>query len=362
MELVYILLAVFVIYMLMNKGENKGNMRKDETIKAEEKLPYYKNKYLLTKAENNFYQSLKIALSDGDYYICQKTRVADILSIGKSEKRQAYFNKIKAKHIDFLICKDDLYFNPILAIELDDSSHNEKNRVERDDFINKVFEVANLPLYRVKASNSYQPNKLRKEIFAMLGVDKKDVIIKTTKKIDSKGGKEKIKDKSINTKEAILEMPQSIMGKSIHRKVIPTVYNLKNMLFKLKDLSGDVSQLESWEKRSYMAYNIDDIKMDILKADENNWPGMVREHILTGDKSKFGASCVDVYLVGYVAHEHGVGKDVFGEYIRNNDITDKDNSIKAIWSVGKGDGVYLGVLNNDGSIKDREFFEEWIKR
>lgn len=33
----------------------------------------------------------------------------------------------------------------------------------------------------------------------------------------------------------------------------------------------------------------------------------------------------------------------------------------AIWQVGKGDGVYLGILNYDGRIKDWEFFNKWIK-
>ncbi|MCQ6282229.1 hypothetical protein [Bacillus sp. EB600] len=34
---------------------------------------------------------------------------------------------------------------------------------------------------------------------------------------------------------------------------------------------------------------------------------------------------------------------------------------QAIWQVGKGDGVYLGILTEDGSIKDWNFFAQWIK-
>ncbi|WP_207652582.1 hypothetical protein [Anaerovirgula multivorans] len=63
-----------------------------------------------------------------------------------------------------------------------------------------------------------------------------------------------------------------------------------------------------------------------------------------------------------MANEYGVGKDVFTKYIFDNEITDKMNSVNAIWTVGKGDGVYLGVLNEDGSIKDIEFIEKWIAR
>lgn len=82
----------------------------------------------------------------------------------------------------------------------------------------------------------------------------------------------------------------------------------------------------------------------------------------TGDTSLFGASCIDVYLVAYVANEFGIGKGVFKKHIFDNQITEKINSVNAIWSVGKGDGIYLEVLNSDGSIKDSEFIEKWMAR
>jgi len=160
----------------------------------------------------------------------------------------------------------------------------------------------------------------------------------------------------------IENMPDRIMGRGLDCKVIPTVCNLKNMLNKLKQVNSDLNQLEQWEKRSYKAYNIEDIKRDILSANQNDWPSIIRNHILTGDKSLFGASCVDVYLVAYVANKFGIGKGVFEKYIFDKQITEKINSVNAIWTVGKGDGVYLGVLNPDGSIKDVEFFEKWISR
>jgi len=76
----------------------------------------------------------------------------------------------------------------------------------------------------------------------------------------------------------------------------------------------------------------------------------------------FGASCIDVYLVAYVANEFGVGKGIFEKYILDHQITEKINSVNAIWSVGKGDGIYREVLNADGFIKDSEFIEKWIAR
>lgn len=149
---------------------------------------------------------------------------------------------------------------------------------------------------------------------------------------------------------------------SIKYKVIPTVCNLKNMLAKLQAVNGDFSQLKQWEKRSYKAYNIEAIKSLILKADEKNWPNLIRNHMLYGEKALFGASCIDIYLVAYVSNEYGHGKDIFTKFIFSNEISDKPNSVNAIWTVGKGDGIYLDLLNQDGSIKDYDFFEKWISR
>ena len=142
----------------------------------------------------------------------------------------------------------------------------------------------------------------------------------------------------------IENMPDRIMGRGLDCKVIPTVCNLKNMLNKLKQVNSDLNQLEQWEKRSYKAYNIEDIKRDILSANQNDWPSIIRNHILTGDKSLFGASCVDVYLVAYVANEFGIGRGVFEKYIFDKQITEKINSVNAIWTVGKGDASILGFL------------------
>lgn len=160
----------------------------------------------------------------------------------------------------------------------------------------------------------------------------------------------------------IENMPDRIMGRSLDYKVIPTVCNLKNMLNKLQLVKGDFNQLEQWEKRSYKAFNIEDIKREILNANQNEWPKIIKNHVLTGDMTLFGANCIDVYLVAYVADTFGVGKGIFEKYVFKNEITEKINSVNAIWSVGKGDGIYLDVLNPDGSIKDIEFFEEWIAR
>lgn len=156
------------------------------------------------------------------------------------------------------------------------------------------------------------------------------------------------------------QLPDNLRGRSIDVKVIPTVCNLENMLKKLVEVNGDFSQLKQWEKRSYKAYQIEEIKSSILSVDHSEWKDIVRDHILTVRPSNLGASAIDIYLVAYVAETVGVGKECFFNYIRDKGISSEANSAQAIWQVGKGDGVYLQILQENGCVKDWDFIMKWV--
>ena len=158
------------------------------------------------------------------------------------------------------------------------------------------------------------------------------------------------------------QLPNKLGGRSIHINVIPTVCNLENMLKKLVQVNGDFSQLKQWEKRSYKAYKIEDIKNKILNSTEVSWKEIIRNHILAGKPSEFGASCIDIYLIAFVGETYGAGKNIFFKYVMENGITDKEKTAQAIWSVGKGDGVYLEILQHDGLVKDWDFLKSWVGR
>lgn len=151
-----------------------------------------------------------------------------------------------------------------------------------------------------------------------------------------------------------------LRGRNINTKVIPTVCTLSLMLRHLRDYNWDKNKLKPWEKRSYKAYCIDKIIHILRVSEERQWPEIIKINILSLYCDEIGASCLDIYFVAYVAHNYGVGRKVMEEYCRSVKITEKLNSVNAIYNVGKSDGVYLGLLNNDGTIKDKEFFREWI--
>jgi hypothetical protein len=131
------------------------------------KLPYFKRDSLITKAELRFYKSLQKAVQD-DFEIFAMVRIADLLRVQPgSPNRRKWLNKILAKHIDFVLC-DPGSLEPVVCIELDDSSHQRADRVERDIFVNQAFDSADLPLLRVPNQPAYRAREIRELIDSLI--------------------------------------------------------------------------------------------------------------------------------------------------------------------------------------------------
>jgi len=131
---------------------------------------YYLRKSLLSPAERSFLGVLDPLVPDG-VRVFGKVRLEDIVGVKSGlerGERQAARNRISRKHVDFLLVRaSDLA--PLAGIELDDSSHQENERQERDVFVDSVFESAGLPLLHVTARKAYSPAELRGQLATALG-------------------------------------------------------------------------------------------------------------------------------------------------------------------------------------------------
>jgi|JI10StandDraft_1071094.scaffolds.fasta_scaffold940295_2 hypothetical protein len=105
----------------------------------------YVAKPLLTLSEAKFHKYLEM-VSQGRCRILIKPRLADVFQHEKGDL--AGFNKISQKHVDFIICRNDDW-TPMLAIELDDDSHQKRDRQNRDMFVNALFASTGIPLLRI---------------------------------------------------------------------------------------------------------------------------------------------------------------------------------------------------------------------
>jgi very-short-patch-repair endonuclease len=133
--------------------------------------PYGKRDDFLSPAELSFFHVLKSILSP-EYHLITKVRLSDLFFVKQPPKNQAAQNRINQKHVDFVICQANT-MEPILAIELDDSTHQRKDRQERDDHVDKVFEAAGFTLVHIKAAKGYQPDELRQTLSAAWPADPK---------------------------------------------------------------------------------------------------------------------------------------------------------------------------------------------
>jgi hypothetical protein len=134
------LVIIFLAFSFLKPARPKGQYEKAE---------------FLSPAEKSFLRLLESSVAS-KYRIFAKVRLADIIAPTSGDKSswQTRFNRIAAKHVDFLLCglTDS---EPVCAIELDDRTHLAANRVERDDFLNHALQSAGIPIARFQAGRTY---------------------------------------------------------------------------------------------------------------------------------------------------------------------------------------------------------------
>lgn len=156
--IIYTLLFIFAILLIL-------------FLKSlfKEPFPFEKADSIVTKTEKEFLKVLLAIIPAEDFYVFSKVRLADIAKVKKGTNNyMKHFNKIKSKHIDFLIC-DSVDFEPLLAIELDDPSHLTEEAKGRDHIKNKVLEAAEIPILRIKTQKKYNKESLWKDIINIIG-------------------------------------------------------------------------------------------------------------------------------------------------------------------------------------------------
>jgi hypothetical protein len=129
-------------------------------------FPYEKIGPVYTPAERSLLGVLEQILHPSHTRVIGKVRVADLLRTERglsASRRQAAFNRISQKHVDFILC-DPSTWEVIGVIELDDSSHSRADRQRCDRFLEGAFAAANVPLIRIPAQNGYRPEEVRQRL------------------------------------------------------------------------------------------------------------------------------------------------------------------------------------------------------
>ncbi len=159
---IFVMFFKFIVWCTHDKKnttplEEKEIDIENGTADTSEDYPYIKP-YLLTKKEWAFYKALKPITDKYHLHILAKVRLADLVEVKQGLSNSQYFKafaKIKAKHVDFVLARPS-NLAVLCAIEVDDSSHNDVERQQRDFFLDKVCETVKLPLIRCTDINGVE--------------------------------------------------------------------------------------------------------------------------------------------------------------------------------------------------------------
>ncbi|WP_311950036.1 DUF2726 domain-containing protein [Halomonas piscis] len=132
---------------------------------------YRAHEFLFTQAEWRFAEALQKAIGN-DWLLMGKVRIADLLAVERDPRLPRgewlrAFSRISQKHIDYVLVDPDSG-RVACCIELDDASHQRRDRQGRDRFVNAAFAQAGVPLLRIPTARRYEAQALREHIRAVI--------------------------------------------------------------------------------------------------------------------------------------------------------------------------------------------------
>lgn len=146
----------------LRKENQKNDIIKDElkdkTEITELQKYYRKKRYITTQNELNMYRKLLNICKKYNLILLTQVALYEIIEVNLPKDNKdyiKYFNKIKSKTIDFVIVDEDTT-RIRLCIELDDYTHNYKNRIIRDEFINNLFKDLDISILRITSKQDIE--------------------------------------------------------------------------------------------------------------------------------------------------------------------------------------------------------------
>ncbi len=146
--IVAILLFVLVVVMATNVVAGGRRRRGGYT--------YKKADCVMTQSEKICFEALQKAAGN-TYYIFPQMHLSAILN-HKINRQSWYgaFRHINGKSVDFVLC-DKVMLKPMLVVELDDRTHERRDRHIRDREVERILKEADVPLLRLSTVSPQDP-------------------------------------------------------------------------------------------------------------------------------------------------------------------------------------------------------------
>lgn len=152
-----IIIAAITLAAKANRAKGNSTSQPDKDVEVQ----YQHVDSLITAAEKNYLSVLETVVGSRARVYCM-VRVADVLKPSSSleaKQKHTLFRKTTQKHFDFVLC-DQVSLRPLCVIELNDKSHQRKDRQKRDDFLQEACASANLPLHFVPVQKHYDADQV----------------------------------------------------------------------------------------------------------------------------------------------------------------------------------------------------------
>jgi len=129
----------------------------------QERLPYCLRRDILSADELLFCKVLQRA-AEGWAVVCPKVGLVEIFfpKTGDPATNRQYWTRLLPRNVDFLLCDPEM-MRPLIGVELVGPHRNEEHKA-RDEFLDRVFEGAGLPLLRVHLAETYDAADLAADL------------------------------------------------------------------------------------------------------------------------------------------------------------------------------------------------------
>ncbi|HEY1726388.1 MAG TPA: DUF2726 domain-containing protein [Steroidobacteraceae bacterium] len=132
----------------------------------------YRARALLSPGERDFFNALVTAVPP-HVHVLAKVRLGDLIDVTLPKRDRQFWshlNRVNRKHVDFVLCVRT-GLSVLGAVELNDSSHQNPKRMERDKLIRECLTAAGIPLIEIKASRQYTPSAIAAALRVVLDTD-----------------------------------------------------------------------------------------------------------------------------------------------------------------------------------------------
>lgn len=118
---------------------------------------YEVKKTLISKAEQSFYAAIKASIPEG---FCVFPQINLASFIARTDDAR-YHNEL-FRNVDFLVT--DSEYRPKIVIEINDQTHLNNDRKERDEKVQKICEEAGIPILKLWTNYGANPDYIKRRI------------------------------------------------------------------------------------------------------------------------------------------------------------------------------------------------------